>query len=506
MDIRTQLQDRLIEYVEETLNYIETVRDFCDQEQKWISERKAELKKMRDIMLRQNEEEKLDAVLADTIMGLKELEIFLDAVEKLTVTSRHVFSEHIFLLRGQSPESLKSVIIAAGEVAPLLIHFKRNAETFFRPILQNVNVLVYQLDNYVLNTKKLCKILRQSSVLSGDIYKHKMDQPFMQLILNAGENNMKQMLHHLNQLREIRMDQPTRLAFLFQEHAQEFIDLFSERRSRMWKFLSDLEKTAVKLNEMKKGASISTVAGSSVGIVGGGLSIAGIILAPFTAGASLVVSLAGLGLAGISGVNAIVTGVTEMAVNSHHENNAQSYFKSYVDDMSEVLFCLKEAGNSERPLVQPSGVDVKDVLNMAREGIETGVDALGVVADVVEQKSTNLIAATEITVTDLVTETPQVAISLSKVAKAETLLITKSVRVASVAANFLFIGLDAYFLITESMSLAEGSESEVSQLIRAREAVWKSELEAWEKIHDSLCIGIKTISERQITLEKPFLP
>lgn len=157
---RTQLQDRLTEYVEDTLSYIETVRDFCDQEQKWNTERNAELEKMRDINENQ-QEENLDAVLTETLMGLKKLELFLDAVEKLTVTSHHVFSEQIFMLRGESPESVQSVITDARIDAPLLIHFKRNSETFFRPIVNNVNVLIYQLDNYVLKTEQLCGRIKQ---------------------------------------------------------------------------------------------------------------------------------------------------------------------------------------------------------------------------------------------------------------------------------------------------------------------------------------------------------
>ncbi|KAI7813941.1 putative apolipoprotein L4 [Triplophysa rosa] len=304
-------------------------------------------------------------------------------------------------------------------------------------------------------------------------------------------------------------DQNTRLAFLFQENAQKFIDLFSEHRSRMWQFLSDLEETAVKLNEMKTGASISTVAGSSVGIFGGILSISGLILAPFTGGVSLGLTLAGAGLGGISAVNSLVTGVTEMAVNSHHEHNAQSYLKGYQDDMRDIVRCLKEVANSERPLVRPSAVDVENVLNVTKGVVEGAGDVMAGAAAVAEHKSKNVItAATEITVTGL-DDTPQVAINLSEagqLARAETLFITKSVRVASGILNVLFIGVDGYLLTKESISLHKGNESEVSQLIRSRAVLWKSELDTWEKIHKSLCIGIKTISESKDTLEKPFLP
>lgn len=157
---RAQLEERLTEYVQDTLIYIETVRDFCDQEQKWTSERKTELEKMRDINENQ-QEEKLGDVLKHTLEGLKKLEPFLEAVEKLTVTSSHVFSKQIFLLCGESPERLQSVISDARIDARLLILFRRDAETFFQPRLDNVNILVFQLDNYVLKTEQLCSRVRQ---------------------------------------------------------------------------------------------------------------------------------------------------------------------------------------------------------------------------------------------------------------------------------------------------------------------------------------------------------
>ncbi|XP_042606821.1 uncharacterized protein LOC122141952 [Cyprinus carpio] len=507
MDIRARLQSRLTEYVKDTLSYIEIVRDFCDQEQNWTDERRAELEKLRDISNNQ-QEKKLGAVLRDTLEGLKKLEPFLEAVEKLTVTSSHVFSGQIFLLRGERPESVQSVITDARIDAPLLIHFKRNAETFFRPLLDNVNVLVFQLDNYVLKTEQLCRRVRRNSVLSGDIYKCNRAQPLVELILNASENTMNQMLHHLNQLCEIRMNQDTRLAFLFQDDAQKFIDVFSERHSRMRQLLSDLEETAAKLDSMKLGASISTVAGSSVGILGGVLAILGIALAPLTAGASLACAVAGMGLGGISAVNTLVTEITEMAVNSQQEHTAESYLNSYRDDMIKIEECLNEVANSERPL-KPSEVDVNTVLHCTGEVVKQAVDGLAAYA--VHKSERVTAATTEIAMQDLNTasDVPQVARYLSRteqLANAKALRIVKCSRVASGFTNLLFIGLDVYFIVKESKSLANGSESEVSKLIRSRAALCKSELEAWEKMHDSLCIGIKTIRKSQDTLGKPFLP
>ncbi|KAF4096214.1 hypothetical protein G5714_022183 [Onychostoma macrolepis] len=459
---RAQLEDRLTAYVKDTLEYIETIRDFCDQEQKWTSERKAELEKMRDISENQEQKE-LDAVLKDTLEGLKKLEPFLDAVEKLAVTSSHVFSGQIFLLWGESPERVQSVITDARTDAPLLIHFKRDAETFFRPLLDNVNILIFQLNNYVLETEQLCRRVRR------------------------------------------KRNEHTRLAFLFQENAQKFIDVFSERRSRMWLFLSDLEETAVKLDSMKFRGSIFTVTSSLVGILGGVLSITGIILAPFTAGASLAFTVAGAVGGGISAASTVATEITETAINSHHERNAQSYLKSYKDDMIKIEDCLKEAANSERPLVQPSADYAPIVLHGAGEVLKEAANVVDAVAGHKSEK----VGLTNVKLSEITTEELNTARGTSVVRLSKTGSVFKLANISKVVSgitNVFFIGLDGYFIVKESISLHNGSKSEVSKLIRSRAALWKSELEAWEKIHDSLCIGIETINESQDTLEKPFLP
>uniref|UniRef100_A0A672PX02 Si:ch73-233k15.2 n=1 Tax=Sinocyclocheilus grahami TaxID=75366 RepID=A0A672PX02_SINGR len=505
---RAQLEERLTEYVKDTLSYIETVRDFCDQEPTWTSERKAERDKLRGISENQQEKEEkkkkeeLSAVLKDTLEGLKKLEPFLDAVEKLlAVTSSRVFNEQIFLLQGESPERVQSVIKDARRDAPLLIHFKRNAESFFQPLLQNVNILVFQLNIlYICFSFKF--EMKNDNNYTEILYRYKMGQPSVQLILNASENAMNQMLHHLDQLREIRMNQDTRLAFLFQENAQKFIDVFGEHRSKMWQFLSHLEETADKLDSMKKGASISTVAGSSVGILGGALSLIGIVFALFTGGASLFVTAAGAGLGGISAVNSIVTGITETKVNQHQERNAQSYLKSYKDDMIKIEDCLKEAANSEGPLVKPSAV-TKTILTNIGEGLKESLNVVDAAAAIRVHKSENVTAAaTKIAMRELDTasDVPQVAIQLSGTRQLATTV--KVVKGISSVVNLFY----SYLIAEESKSLAKGSESEVSKLIRSRAALWKSELEAWEKMHKSLSIGIKTISESKHTLKKQFLP
>lgn len=311
-----------------------------------------------------------------------------------------------------------------------------------------------------------------------------------------------------------RMDQHTKLTFIFQDHALHFIGLFSKCHSRMEKFLSDLEENAVQLDKMKMGASISTVAGSSVGIAGGVLSIVGLALAPVTAGVSLALTLTGVGLGVTSGVNSMVTGITEAAVNSHHGKNAQDIFQRYMDDVGKILDCLEQASREER-VEEPDVVDMfKAGTLIARAGgVAKGIDVLVDAASAVKMLKTEEVIATAAKVglqeAQSARSIPKLAADLpdiGQLAKGTPLALSKSARAGFITLNALFIGLDVLFICKDSISLAKGSKSEASQLIRSRAALWKTELEAWQKIHDSLCIGIWRFRMSQEVLEQPFLP
>ncbi|KAG1967839.1 apolipoprotein L2 [Pimephales promelas] len=460
-------------------------------------------------------EKELGAVLKDTLDGLEKLDHFLDAVEKLTVTSLFVFTGRSFLPKGESPESVRSVITAARMASPLLIHFKRNAETFFLPSLNNLDVLAFQLDKYIRITEKICERMEKKSksfLWTGDTSSKKA-QP-VKFSLNLSEDSMEKMLDHLKQLCKIRVDHNTKLAFIFQDHALHFIGLFSKCCSRMEKFLSDLEENAVQLDKMKMGASISTVAGSSVGVAGGILSIVGLALAPVTAGVSLALTLTGVGLGVTSGVNSIVTGITEAAVNCHHGKNAQNIFQRYMDDVGKILDCLEQAG-SEEHIEEPNVVDMFKAgkLIACAGGVAKGIDGLVDAASAVKILKTDEVIATAAKVglqeAQSARSIPKLAADLpdiGQLAKGTPLALSKSARAGFITLNALFIGLDVIFICKDSISLAKGSKSEASLLIRSRAALWKSELEAWQKIHDSLCIGIWRFRKSQEVLEQLFLP
>ncbi|KAL7861252.1 hypothetical protein AOLI_G00176010 [Acnodon oligacanthus] len=483
---RRQSEKQLQQYVLDTHAYIKIVSHFCDMEKEWTGQRTSEIIKIRSIKScadgRCKREKELWAVVKNTLEGLEKLQPFLDAVERLAVTSLSIFTEELFQLKGASAK-VYSVISTARALSPWLVLFKRDAKAFFLPRLDNVEVLDFQLEQYISVTQRLCERMRYKNLLQGiDI----------QTLNMTGTRTF--MSDHLSQLSKIRMDESFRMTFLFNGRAQEFINIYTECRPRMDQFLLGLKETENKLDTLELGSRISTVTGSSVAVAGGALSITGLALAPVSGGLSLALTLTGIGLGALSGAARVVTGINKMARKKKHGKKANNIFESFKEDVDKVLDCLEQTGRSQRPAPH---VDEGNILLGAVEVIGTTGAVVKCVKDMV-QKGQALNAMNGVrTGKSLVCmglKEARVAqkIPIGDVVKLSSQVISKVARVGTVAINVLFIGIDLKTIYDECKNLDEGKKSKASQLIFSRSALWRSEMEAWEKIHDSLSKGIET--------------
>ncbi|XP_010748481.3 uncharacterized protein LOC104934499 [Larimichthys crocea] len=504
---REELEKALGQYILNTLHYTDTVKRFCEGVCEWMRARKIELRKINS-----KSQENLAAVLKDTMSGMKELDAFLDAVERLAVTSRHVFMENqvIHLPEEIRPEQVQAVIIATRLICPLLLEFKRDASVFFLPRLQNVEVLSYQLDKYIQTTQKICEIIEKSHI--RDLCLNMNKETLVDLDGDLSEDDIKRMLCHIIQLEEIRMDQNFRMVFLFHDvPCSGFNDEFSKRQPRMLQFLDDLKYSAVQLDRMNKGAKISNVAGSSVGVVGGLLSIAGLILIPFTAGASLALTVGGIGLGIASGANSLVTTATEFGVNRTQQSKAKEIFQSFMEDVQSLQDYLEKAITQIVTKIEGKEFDVflkldNACLELCSVGnvIKSLLDEMSAAKaleseDVVMGKDLSMVLSNTVPVA-------QGIFGLVERVALKSLSTTKITRIGGSLLNVLFIGLDILDICKESISLSKGSETEVSQFIRARSALWLTEIKSWENIHDCLCKGLPTSEQNRSVLESSFYP
>lgn len=81
-----------------------------------------------------------------------------------------------------------------------------------------------------------------------------------------------------------------------------FNKVFTERAEALWQFTSVLDTTADDISEFHQKAKIAGITGGTTTAVGGVTAIAGLILAPFTFGASLVITAVGVGVATAGGI------------------------------------------------------------------------------------------------------------------------------------------------------------------------------------------------------------
>uniref|UniRef100_A0A3P9J075 Si:ch73-233k15.2 n=1 Tax=Oryzias latipes TaxID=8090 RepID=A0A3P9J075_ORYLA len=521
--VRKELEDALRCYVTDILTDIQMVKYFCEKFSKWMLWRETELEMIRDIKDRADKvkvkqsaelEKELEEVLMDTLGGLETLQCFLDAIERLAVSSVHVFMENQLI---QLPENIgfdyvQVVINTAKLICPLLLEFKRDASVFFLPKMQNAEVLAYQLDRYIQTTKKMCEKMEKSCLNDGCLTETEV---VVKLDVDLSEFNMERMLDHINQLKDIRMDLDFRMVFLFQEESgSSFMKEFSERQPRMLQFLNELEENAVQLDRMNKGAKISSVVGSSVGAVGGVLSIVGLALIPVTAGVSLALAMTGIGMGVTSGVNSLVTTATELGVNWMHQKKASEVFQSFTEDVTKVQDCLEEASNREISKPEPSSIELAvgvGKLAFKAGGVCKSIDKIVDLASTAKLlKSEELVSSASKAVVQeagALRSVSRVASDIPDIGQAavkSSLALSKSARAGLIAVNALFLGMDLFFICKDSISLAKGSETEVSQFIRARAALWSSEMDSWRKLHDSLCDGQQTSGKKEALLETPF--
>lgn len=104
-------------------------------------------------------EEELEEVLKASLKGLRELDEFLDGLEKLAFTSLHVFRENNNMLHlppGISLDLVQDIITAAQRTCPLHLVFMLDTDDFFVPQLQNLEVLCFLLSKYMVVSQLMC--------------------------------------------------------------------------------------------------------------------------------------------------------------------------------------------------------------------------------------------------------------------------------------------------------------------------------------------------------------
>uniref|UniRef100_UPI00398EEA29 apolipoprotein L3-like n=1 Tax=Pristiophorus japonicus TaxID=55135 RepID=UPI00398EEA29 len=121
---------------------------------------------------------------------------------------------------------------------------------------------------------------------------------------------------------------------------KKFLKQFPTWQKEMTEYSMKLREIAQDIDEFHKAATIANVAGSSVGIAGGALTIAGLIASPFTFGTSLVLTGVGIGVGVVGGVTNIAANVTDASAQKNKQKEVEEIFNKYQKSsklMSDLL-------------------------------------------------------------------------------------------------------------------------------------------------------------------------
>ena len=233
-----------------------------------------------------------------------------------------------------------------------------------------------------------------------------------------------------------------------------------------------LEELATKLHKHHRKVNISTVTGASIGTVGGFLSMAGLITAPFTFGAGLIVSLVGAGIGGAGGLVMSGAKVVEVilkklrlkdvqaAINEDHE--ACTKLQQQLDLLEDVI--------SKSPKFVRSLRD-DSVLLKELEGTEFAFLRQRIICDDVgssKKQRVDIHAKFFRTVTAAATIRMSAVATAGAVARSAALAGTGAARVAGSAISVAFIPFDVILLVKSSWELRRGSTSSAVKEIRHR--------------------------------------
>ncbi|XP_026186117.1 uncharacterized protein LOC113144342 isoform X1 [Mastacembelus armatus] len=215
--------------------------------------------------------------------------------------------------------------------------------------------------------------------------------------------------------------------------------------------LNKLRGLADSLERVHQGATIISLAGGVIGAMGGVTSIVGLILAPFTLGASLIVTGVGVGVSVLGGVTAGASNITNMVNQSSDRKAVRSIIKEFEEKISAVVTWLQQIGKSLQTIRNRYGsinmTDTADSMfsdnNLTRLSLRAG-RGLGGIPELIR-----LIQA----------------VNISKIAAQAT----RAIRVAEAATGVLsglFLAVDIFFIAMDAKEIHH-----IRQAKAARESV-----------------------------------
>ncbi|XP_056227244.1 apolipoprotein L3-like [Seriola aureovittata] len=131
-----------------------------------------------------------------------------------------------------------------------------------------------------------------------------------------------------------------------------YIRLVTERAATLKEYTSELQCIADNLNKYSKGTKIAAITGGTTTVLGGVAAAAGVILSPVTLGASLALTVVGVGVAAAGGVTGATAAITDKVSTSLDKKKMKKILQEYMDLMKDIISSLEFVNKGMEQLKQ----------------------------------------------------------------------------------------------------------------------------------------------------------
>ncbi|XP_051790427.1 apolipoprotein L3-like [Erpetoichthys calabaricus] len=278
---------------------------------------------------------------------------------------------------------------------------------------------------------------------------------------------------------------PEEMDLLLQEYGEHY-DLFMEDLPRLstelYEYLSQMEKIADGMDEVQKNTTIGNIVSSSVGVLSGVLTIAGLALAPFAAGGSTLLAAMGTGLGTTSGVGGLLIGLAKSVLHSNEEKMVNDILKKYLTAAHPVILLAKgEDTTTCTDLFDQQ--EIEDILKSRISTFKNHGKSFEEIGNCVKaykaikaKPSLGKTAERLCKVNGTVRKTRQ-ANRVRKMLKGTPVTLSRTTRIMNGVTSAAFIGMEIQSIYQDSIDLSNGSRSEAAQIIRERVEILREELD-----------------------------
>ncbi|MEQ2266825.1 hypothetical protein XENORESO_019495 [Xenotaenia resolanae] len=233
--------------------------------------------------------------------------------------------------------------------------------------------------------------------------------------------------------------------------ARLFVHLFNQRGASLQQRILELLSLADSADNFHKKTVTASMGGGMASVAGSVTTITGLILAPFTAGTSLIVTAVGIGIATAGGVTSASANITDTMHSKTDRKKVEKMIHDYQDEIKDIKDCLE---------FLQEGMEKLEVWNFEKFAESISKKHLNQNVKHVMKEGGRAGKALVINTESLINTVQVLNVAGGAAKAAQVMSVTTGVM------SGLFLALDVFFLAKDSMELKKGAKTEFAAKIR----------------------------------------